>query len=367
MEENQSMVVFQSYNDAFKTWSEAVSSWTEGMSDIFKSQGGNGNGFRFWGYMGDWVMTEARLAEMVKNISVPYETVKMDESLTKTMDSYQKICDTCLRNMVSIYDLNMKSITEEETGTDKFFETLWNAYNNMSATVVEVSKDTPFEKIKEIDDAVKESLDAFSDERTMARGLFKELVEFSKKIAGLSVSAASESLNVLTDVKEAGTISSDAYKDMLDVYGETLKRSLEIVDIPEPLLPEIKDAVDETVSLSAKNLDVFNCWMEINLKLGQAVGKFAEEFKTFAEDTLKKDEIPAQEDILESWSKTYGRALRILIEGTHFNGSVPKFMDICTDYMKSVSEYSRYMMLLPYTAKTEAIVEQKTVAESEKV
>jgi len=362
MEENQSMVVFESYNDAFRTWSEAAISWTEGITEAL-NHNGNGNGFKFWGYMGDWIMTEARLTEMIKNFSVSYETVNMNETLTKSMDSYQKICDSYARNMASIvkegYQLDMKSVTKAET--DKFFDIIMDAYNDMAATVVEVSKDTPFEKIKEIDDAVRKSLDALSDERNMARGLFRELAEFSAKITDLSASAVNESLSTFTDVKENGSISSDAYKDMLDVFGKTLKRSMEIIDIPEPLLPEYKDAVDETISLSAKSLDVFNCWLEIVLKSGGAVGKFAEEFKTFAEDAAKEGEIPAQEDVLKGWSEIYGKATRTLIEESNFNGSIPKFIGICTDYMKSVNEYYRNMMTFPYAAKTEAkaLIEQK--------
>ncbi len=354
MAEIRAAEVVESYNSAFKSWSDMMGSWNRTMEDFsgaFKPSG-NGNGFGF----SSWINSGKYFTEMMDRLPLPYIPMKnMNEALAKSLDSSRKIYDSYLRNMMTVikesYEIDLKSVAGSEPETDRLFETMLRAYEDISATAVESLKDTPFEGIKEIDEAVKQSLEALSEERQMMRAMFKEITAFKARVAKLSSSAMKEAASAITDVKEKGTISVDACKEMADACGNTLNRSLEIFGLPDPLVTEYKGAVNGAVGLTAKKLDVFTAWLEINLKSTQAFTGCAEIVCKVYEESFKETKegkIPSQEVFYKKCADVCEETLRKLIKGTHFNGSVPRFIGAYTDYLKSVKGHYRKVMTIPY-------------------
>jgi hypothetical protein len=364
MEEGKAAGIFESYNTAFKSWSDMMGSWTRKMEDFsgaFKPSG-NGNGFGF----SSWIHSGKYFTEMMERLPLPYGPMKnMNEALAKSLDSSRKIYDSYLRNMMTVmrerYEIDLKSVAGDSPETDRFFDLMRRAYEDISATAVESLKDTPFEGVKEIDEAVKQSMAALSEERQMMRALFKETIAFKAQVARLSSSAMKEAAGAIADVKEKGTVSVDACKEMADVCGNTLNRSLEIFGIPDPLASEYKGAVKGAVTLTSKRLDVFTAWLEINLNSTRALTKCAEDVCKFTEATFKETKegkVPSQEVFYKKCADVCEETLRKLVKGTHFNGSIPRFIETYTDYLKSLKEHSRKMMTLPYGANMKFPQEQ---------
>jgi hypothetical protein len=365
MTENESM--FNSYGDVWGIWSGMTSSWTKAMenfSGAFKV-GKEGNGFNPWHSLEGWNKAGDQAVEMLKKISLPHESMEdLNKALAKGTDSYRKIWDSYIRNALHLfkegYQMDVRSLVGEEIDTDNFFEALNDAYHDVSATVVDALKGTPFEGIKEIDDAVKKSLDMFSNERETTKALIKDLAEFKTNMAKLSATAAGEAANAFSDVKEKGTLSLDVYKEMVALWAETCKRSMDRVGatagMPTFLLSECQKMMENSVCLAGKNIDVLTTWMEISLKSSQAVAKSAEEIGMFAGEVFKgmtEKESPSQTALYKKWAETLEKATRDLIEGTHFNGSIPKFITLSTDCIKSANEHCKNVAFLPYAIKTD--------------
>jgi hypothetical protein len=358
MAANGTMGFLEFYNNAFHSWSDAMNSWTktaEGMSEGFKSN----NGFKWWG---SWSETGKIFAEMMETLPLPYEPMKnMNESLRENVRAYRTICDNCMKNAVNIvregYRLDVKIIAGEEPETDAFFEALNCAYDDIACTMADTLKESPLKGVKDINEAIKKSLDTFSDERNTARAVFKEMMNFNAKMAKLSLSAMKEATNALNDVKEKGTVSLEAQKDMMEAWGESLKRTMDIFGfLPPGLAPECKDSLDNSVCIAAKNLDVITAWLEINLKSSQAIARSGDNIRKFSEDMFKefkKGEMPQHQELYKKWGKAFGETMNTLIEGVHFNGSIPKFINVCTDCVKSANEHYRNVISFPYKMNEE--------------
>lgn len=386
MAEKERMDVFEFYSNAFNSWSDIFSSWTKTMESFpgaFRPMDVESWFKPFWGYMEDWNKVNESFTEMTKWMPLQFESVKdMSEAVAKGVSSYVKIYDSWLRNMDSVaregYEAGRRSINGEEVETDKFFEALRGAYDDITTSVVESLKETPFAGIKEIDQAVKESLDSFSEEQKMAREFLNELFGFSTKMINLSTSALKEATDTFTDMVEKGTISADAYKSIMDAYGDTLKHSVEILRLPAALLPEYKDTVDDAISWVEKNLDVFISWLEINLKPYQAISKSTSEIYKLAEDAFKEGKISSQDEFYKRWAETFEKATRNLIENSQFYDSIPKFINSHTEFLKSTNKLYQNVMTPPYVTKealdktsqelkkVKSLIEKKPKAKAEK-
>lgn len=367
MTENIGASMFKPYADAFKHWSDTVNSWTAntagGFTDMFKT-----DGFNPWGFINDW---DKAGAELMKALPFSPESMgNVNEKVTEAAESYRKICDTWARSMSDLVregqEMNLKALSGEDIDTDKIFDGLRSAYNEITETTVATLKGTPFEDIKEIDAAVKQAMDQFSDEQTQAKALFKEMTVFNTRVSELLVSATREATGVFTDVKKTGAISADACKKIIGAYGATLKKTMAILDVPESLLPECSETVDKTMCLAAKNLDVFTSWLEISLKSTYAFSRSADDMRGFAEDTFKlvnDGKTPSQEAFYQKWSESSEKIIRELIRNSQFNGSIPKFINVCTDCVKSANDHYRNLMVFPYTAVKQTRVPVKNPKE----
>jgi hypothetical protein len=307
---------FESYNSTLNSWSETLIDSTRNFSNVFGDQGA-GN---------------------------------VNEAFTKGVNSYMKMYDSTIKNATSVlkegFEAGRKTLKGEDVKADEFFETLKKACDDAVACVSETLKETPFEGIKEIDEAIKKSMDSFSDEQKAAHAFLSEIFEFNTKLAKLSATAVKETGNALKEAKE-GEISIDGYKSILNEYGETIKRALDKYDVPAALLPEYKANIDGAIELANKNIDLLGSWIEINLKSAKAMSESASEIYKVDENIFTGAKITSPDALIKMWRKPYDKASRDFVEKAQLNESIPKFIEIWSDYIKSTGEHYRKMMTLP--------------------
>ncbi|QTA88732.1 hypothetical protein [Desulfonema magnum] len=142
----------------------------------------------------------------IKNAPSPFEAMKnMNGTATKGF----KIYGAWLKYVNSVTDKGFETgcdaIAGEEIKVDTFFKTFREAYDNFTDQVTDAFKDTPFEGIKEIDKAVKKSLDVFSHEQKEATGFLKNMCEFNNNMIDFSLSAMGN-ISVAKTLQEYDTI-----------------------------------------------------------------------------------------------------------------------------------------------------------------
>ena len=319
---------FETYNKAFKSWPDTFGSWRKTMASFCAISPDN---------------DKSGFVQIMEKLPLPYKRMRdTNETIIKGMNSYREIHGSCIRTLADMaregYKIEMSLLTGEKAETDRLFEIFESACDDIAVILEETFEDTPFEGM---DEAIKDSRDALSDERLPVKALFREITAFNGKMLKISTSAIREGMNVFSDVREKGTISVEPYKNMASLYGETLSQSLDILSIPEPVLADCKSSVDSSALLAGKNLDALAVWLEMNLKSTRAVGKSADEIFQFARGILRNGNASSQKKFYKEWSQTCEKAACNLIEGVHFNGSIPKFINICTDCMESANDHWR--------------------------
>lgn len=321
--------------DAYKTWSE----------NMFKTD-----------FFGEGGMEKAK---------------QLNDVYAKGIKTYIKACDNAMSGTLEItkkgFEAGRKSMAGEEIDMD-MFEELKSAYKKSLDCMEDVLKETPFEGIKDIDDAVRKSLDSFSDEQKSIKAALKEMASFNTKMANLSVTAVKETMNSLSDAKEKGTISLDGYKKIIGEYGKALKKALKNADCPVAGLPEYSDKIDDAISLANKNLDVFLAWAEISLKSTRALNKSAEEICKTGESAFLLKDCDAG-GFYKAWTGAFESAARDFIDNAKYNESIPNFLTNCSDYMKLAGEQYKKAMTPPafvtegeFTKITKELDELKSAA-----
>jgi hypothetical protein len=304
-------------NDLFAIWPETIFPSAKGFSDIFGEKG----------------------ATNVKQIN---------EAFIKGLGSYMKAYDGAVKGMVDIiregFEAGRKSMTGEEIEADALLKAIGKAYDNAGECMIDILSDTPFEGIKEVDQAIKQSFESLADERKIVKAFFKEICDFNTKLGKLSTAAAKEATNSIAAVKENGTISVDGYKKIISDYGETVKQALENLDIAAAWLPDYKEKVNDTINLAKKNIDMLTSWMEISMKSIQAMNKSAEDIYKTGETVFAEKDTEAG---FRAWTEMYEKTARDFIESAQYNMSIPKFITDWTDCIKLANEQYKKAMTLP--------------------
>lgn len=318
-------------NDTFKFWSENALSSVKSFSDMFKfGEQNNAN--------------------------------QMNEAFTKNIRSYMKMYDCSSKGMLEImresFEAGRKSITGEEMEIDALFATIDKARGEAAAYLTDILSDTPFEGLKEIDKAIKQSVNSFSNEQETAKAFVREICGLNAKLAKLSVAAMRESANTVTAIREDGTVTTEAYKKLVNEYGDTFKNAFEKMaqfEIgPVPVMAGYREKIDNTVTLANKNLEIAASWIEMNLKAAKAVGKtITEKIALSGEKTLAIGEKEAWEDLFKSWREIFEKTTREIVASAQYDVSIPKFIGELADYMKMAGEQCKKAMAIPTYAKAE--------------
>jgi hypothetical protein len=332
---------FETSTDAFRFWSENALSSMKSFSDMFK-------------------FGEQDNAD------------QMNEAFTKNIRSYMKMYDSSAKGMLEFarksFEAGRKSLAGEEMQIDVWFETIDKSREDAAAYMTDILSDTPFEGMKEIDKAIRQSVDSFSDEQKSIRAFVREICDLNAKLAKLSMTAVKESANPVNAIKEDGTVATDAYKKLVNEYGDTFKKAFEKIEVPEALKSGYRERIDHSVNLANKNLELAAAWVEINLKAAKAAGKTMSETAMGAEKPFAFGEKEAWEDIYNSWKDVYEKTIRNFVESAQYDTSIPKFIGELAGYAKFTGEQFKKAMAIPTYAKEEDLKKiSEELAEIKKV
>lgn len=344
----------------FKPWSEVMSTWTKTVGSFHPEQFGTGgldNWFKPYGnYMDSWTKAYQGFADGSKGSGAHLESMKeMNQTVAKAINSYVSIHDAWVRNMDAAsrqgYEIGRRLIAGEDAEIGDFFETLKTAYEDSTNSLMEALKSTPFSGIEQIDQELKNSLDAFPEEQEMAKNLIQELFRFNTKMMNISTSGMKDASTNLTSMMEKGTISSDSYKNMMDTYAETLKQCLEIMRPPAAVLPGYKIMVDAVIGSAEKNLDMMTAWLEINLKLYEGIGKSSGEISQSTSEMFKDEQNLAPDEFYKKWSQAWEKATQTMVQKTELEASIPTFLRKYTEWLKSIENVYESATAIPYVTK----------------
>lgn len=312
--------------DAFKFWSENALSSVKSFSDVFKFGEQN-------------------------------NAAQINETFTKNIRSYMKMYDTSAKGVLELtrksFDAGRKSISGEEVEIDTWFDSIDKARDDAAAYMTDILTDTPFEGIKGIDKAIKQSVESFSDEEKSARAFVREICALNAKLAKLSVTAIKESANSVKTIKEDGTVAIDTYQNLVKEYGDTFKNAFEKIDVPEALKTGYREKIEHSVSLAEKSLELVAAWLEINLKAAKAASQTMSETAMSGDKAFAFGDKDAWEDLFNSWTDVYTKTARNFVESAQYDVSIPKFIEELADYAKFAGDQVKKAMAIPAYATEE--------------
>jgi hypothetical protein len=354
-----SMDIFEYYTKASKYWMDMFNSWSKTVGGAPQQFGGVGPETWLkqpWSNMEGWTKLYERFTDMAKAMPFSFASMKnSSEAVAKSMDSYVKTYNTWLKGMDSVlaegYSIAEKIGLGEDVETDKFFDTMKTTYNNITVTVVELLKETPFAGLEGLDKVVMDALNAIPEDQTMAREFLKEMISFSTKMTSMSSEVMKEVNKTSGDMLANGTISGEGYKKLIKKYGDTLKHSVEVLREKAAVVPGYKGMADEATNWAKTNLDLSVSWLEMNLKLYQGIDKSFKDISNKAQELFKGENISTADDFQKKWVEVYKNSLDVFIDETQFSENIHNLMNNYADSMKSTNELYRSLMTSPYVAK----------------
>ncbi len=355
----QSMDPFEFYSRASKYWMDNFNSWAESAGSFSRTFRGVDPESWFkpsWSNMTEWTRMYTGFTNMAKMMPLPFASMKdASEAVAKGVNSYVKIYNAWLKGMDSVaregYEIGQKASAGGEVETDQFFETIKATFDNVTASVVESLKDTPFAGVNGMGQVVKEALDSLPTDQKAAKEFLRELFSFSVKMKNLSTETMKEIGKTSAEMLEKGPISDSGYKNLIDAYGETLKHYVEILREKAVLLPGYQDIPDDATSWAKADLDLSISWLEMNRKLYQGIAKSSKDISTTAEELFKGEKISSADEFQKRWVEACQQALDVPVKDAQFSENIHKLMNSYAEWMKSTNKLYRSVMTPPYVAK----------------
>ncbi|CAN2041926.1 hypothetical protein GMMP15_640016 [Candidatus Magnetomoraceae bacterium gMMP-15] len=262
-------IAFNKMESLFKPFTEAMEKTMEGKSSIMN------------------------FIDITKNMPTPSETINYmnDKGVLNSWISGIKLYDEWLKSMHDLVDKGFEIAQTlsrgEDVDIDDFADVFSNAYKDMAKSFVKSLEDTPFNKIKGMDEAIEKFLNSFFEEQETARTFFKQIYDFNCKMMVFSKSSKHGANKMLSDFISKGNLSSDSYKYIVDTYGNMMKNYMEIFKLPAVFMPEYKERIDNTTSLVEDNIIFFVSWMETNIELCEEINRLINDMYKSLEDSFK--------------------------------------------------------------------------------
>lgn len=363
---------FEMYSKGSKSWMDAFSSWTkinESFPQTFKGAD-MGMWFKpYWDRAEDWGKVYGNFASTLKTMPLPYSSMKdTSDGMTKGFNSYVKVYDAWFKTVDALAregsEMTQKMTRGEPVESRGLFESARKAYDNVSAAWVESLKDSPFAGAKDIDQAVKNSLDSFTDEQRTAAQYTEEMLNLSMKTMNLSSTTMKEASEAMTEMYEKGTISGAGYNKMADAYAEALKRSSEMLRFPVMIAPGYKDITDDATGWSKASMELGTSWMEASIKITQGMARSWSEVYKASEDTFKEAKMTSADEFYRKMTEAWSKATEIMVKNSQLNESVPKFISCYTGWVKATNSLYQTITTSPFPTKEDF---SRTSEEIEKI
>ncbi|MBI2934021.1 MAG: hypothetical protein HYY29_00460, partial [Chloroflexi bacterium] len=235
---------FEMYQRMYRAWLDVYSSCARAAGGFPASSGVPG--------FGDWTRMYQWLPDMTKGVFPFFDYVKQwNEDLARAINSTIRTYDAWLKGLYAIagegYEMNRKMGAGEEVDVNRFIKAWRNAYDGITGNVVEALKETPFAGLKNVDRAVKRSLDSMPAEQEMVRDLFSQIVHLNAKLMNVLSSAVGEGGKRFSHMMEQGTIKGNGYESAVQTYSELLNDYIGISRVSAGL-PRAGRAMEEDVT-----------------------------------------------------------------------------------------------------------------------
>ncbi len=196
----------------------------------------------------------------------PLNITDLNKRVSKGVTSTLEIYDTWLTGMDKLIDesceISRKMLRGEEIETEKLSEIFKEEYNNISGSVLKSLEETPFECLKEMDSAIKNSMNSFSGEQEVFKEIMNEMMTFrSKMIKLFKLSNGNFSLIFSNILKGKPVFSDDNSQQIIEMYQRMIEHSADMLRILAVLNPACKSQVNENYRLGKKERRYF-CLMD---------------------------------------------------------------------------------------------------------
>lgn len=300
-----------------------------------------------------------------KRGNFPFPITDMNKTVSRNIMSSMEIYNAWLKGVDGLieegFNAGHKIMRGEDVEPDNLTKAMRAAYDSITDTVLKSVENTPFEGIRHIDEAVRNSLDSFADEQKMMKAFVKEVLCFGSKTAELLKSSNGYAADMFSDfLKGKPGVSGDGYKRTIDACEKTLSHCAEILRPLGALQPGCKQTVEETITWTKKNTGICMSWLETNLKQYEQLRRVPMEFYKLVEDALKEGD--SLEDFYEKWLEAMEKAKLIFTQDTQSYKIISEFISKNTEFIKSTIDLYKSTNGFPYHANGYA---DKSVVRSE--
>jgi len=308
--ENQNSMMADYYTKAMKTW-----------SDMFKYQPQKAGVF-----------------------FQPLNITDLNKRASKGVTSTLEIYDAWLTGMDKLIDesceISRKMLRGEEIETEKLSEIFKEEYNNINSSILKSLEETPFECLKEMDSAIRNSMNSFSGEQEVFKEILNEMMTFrSKMIKLFKLSNGDFSQMYSNMLKGKPVFSDDNTQQIIEMYRRMIEHSADMLRILAVLNPACKSQVNETIGWAKKSAGIFASWMELTLKPYKEWGKYTMDFYAIVEETLKEGN--SIEEFYSKWVETMDKAKEKFVKNPSYYESISEFINKNTDFIKTTMELYR--------------------------
>ncbi|MBI2934001.1 MAG: hypothetical protein HYY29_00360, partial [Chloroflexi bacterium] len=278
-----------------------------------------------------------------------------NEDLARAINSTIRTYDAWLKGVYAIagegYEMNRKMGAGEEVDVNRFIKAWRNAYDGITGSVVEAFNETPFAGLKNVDRAVKGSLDSMPAEQEMVRDLFSQIVHFNARLMNVLSSAMGEGGKRFSHMMEQGTIKGNGYESAVQTYGELLNDYIGISRVSAGL-PRAGRAMEEDVTTWTRlGFDVWAAWTEMNFKLFQGLSRSAADINQKTAEVLKEAKEPTPERMYLMWMDIARTSLETALKNSRYFESLSSLIDACTEWAKATGRLYRGVTAPAYASK----------------
>ncbi len=284
---------------------------------------------------------------------LPFVSVTgISKSAFRNMTSSVEICNAWLRGLDGLvgesFEVGRRIVRGEQAETGGLTKTLRGAYDNVTASMIKTLEDTPFDEgVKEMDQAVKKTMDSLTDEQEIMKEFLQEVFSFGSKTVNLFKSSNGDRADFFTDIlKGSSPFSSDnGYKRTVKAYEKILRHFAETIRPLAVLHPMHQKTVDEIIAWADRNAGISGAWLETNLEQTRELRRVAMDFFKIVDDTLKQGN--SLEEFYEKWVEAMEKARHIYIEDPQSYKIISEFINNNTEFIKSTMELCQETEDLP--------------------
>lgn len=332
--------------ETMKPWFDFMSTWNvpilEGVRGYYNTSGeGNKDFAGWWNTNTVWEKAGENWTRMMKGVSAKTGGLEeMSQALFKDMTAIHKWQDEWSESWIQLsrtaYEIGMESGMDDGIDVDHFFETLNSTGARLERALEEYLKDSPYSELAPVLSAGKKSMDAFSEEKKVARAVSKEWITTQRKIAKLCKTAVEEGVSASENMREGGKLPSMTVRQILLEYGLLTKKITKKLDIPDEIKITFEKRMDDSIHLTDKGMDSVLSWVEMTMKFNRAF--FESTRKLFSFSNAHK--LLTEENRFREGRNQYEAFIREIIRISEISDGISEWIAATAEFTKSGEAFS---------------------------